>query len=194
MELRESPYFPKNKNMLFVKLKVARVKYLVGQAYKQAQRIAFAVVVMEFVLVGGYTVGEYKGIFDIFRGVTVQGEYINTAHAIVETRKPVETSQKPEINEIAKIADTIWMLESTRGINNYSKCEAAGKVNGIGYGIPGDGKYMCFESHKEEIYTLMSWIARKQAQGITGDNLFCLYNTGKATDTCKYSENAKFID
>lgn len=170
------------------------MKYLVGQAYKQAQKIAFAVVVMEFVLAGGYAVGEYKGIFDIFRGIPVQGEYINTAHAIIETQKPVETSQKPEIDEIANIADTIWMLESTRGINNYSKCEAAGKVNGIGYGIPGGGKYMCFDSHEEEMYTLMSWIAQKQAQGITGDNLLCLYNTGKAKESCVYSKNAKLMD
>lgn len=174
--------------MLQYKIAVAKAKYQAKQAYKQAQKIAFATVLAEIVLVGGYAVGEYHGIFDIFRGESLQKEYINTTHA---SQKPEKVTEKPKNTEIDTIADTIWMLESTKGKNNYSKCTAEGKINGIGYGIPGNGKYTCFNTHAEEMETLRAWITKKQSQGITGKNLYCLYNTGKASDSCPYAMNAK---
>ena len=84
---------------------------------------------------------------------------------------------------VSQIADEIWMLESTRGKNNYSKCEAIGKVNGIGYGIWG-GNWMCFDSHEEEMETLEKWISEKRDKGMTDKELKCLYS-GQNYKICK---------
>lgn len=75
------------------------------------------------------------------------------------------------------LADYIWMKESTRGKNNYSKCEAVGKVNGIGYGIT-NGKYMCFDSHEDEMKVLEGWIITKKAAGYTEQQLLSIYSGG----------------
>lgn len=73
------------------------------------------------------------------------------------------------------LSDYIWLHESTRGKNNYSKCEAIGKVNGIGYGIWGE-RWMCFDSHKEEMETLKKWIQDKKDKGMSDKELLCLYS------------------
>jgi hypothetical protein len=86
--------------------------------------------------------------------------------------------------DIAKIADTIWLRESTRGINNYSKCEAQGLTNGIGYGIPGNGTYQCFQNHEEEMERLERWILNKRAKGLSDIELMCLYS-GSNYAECK---------
>ena len=53
-----------------------------------------------------------------------------------------ESETAPSIEEIVR---RIQILESSGGKNNYSKCEAIGKYNRYGFGIPGNGTYMCFE-------------------------------------------------
>lgn len=77
-----------------------------------------------------------------------------------------------------EIAEYVWLHESTNGLNNYSKCEAIGKINGIGYAIPGDGNYRCFDSHEDEMKVLEGWIIDKQARGMSRVELMCLYSGG----------------
>jgi hypothetical protein len=82
------------------------------------------------------------------------------------------------------LADYIWLKESSRGKNNYSKCEAIGKVNGIGYAIPGDGSYMCFDSHEDEMVALNGWITVRKASGWSELKMLCTYS-GNNYDECK---------
>lgn len=97
---------------------------------------------------------------------------------------PKEETVKQDVKEERDLADYIWLKESTRGKNNYSKCEAIGKINGIGYGIPGDGTYMCFNSHEEEMVALKGWIVAKKAKGLTELEMLCLYSGGNYKE-CK---------
>ena len=77
-------------------------------------------------------------------------------------------------------------LESSGGINNYSKCEAIGKFNRYGYGIPGNGKYLCFEKD-EDTEAVEKWFAEKLKNGHTLKECLCLYNKGIASEECSYS-------
>lgn len=84
---------------------------------------------------------------------------------------------------VDKLADYIWLKESTRGKNNYSKCEIVGKINGIGYGVWGDN-YVCFDSHEEEMETLKKWITNHKSEGMTDNELLCHYS-GRNYDLCQ---------
>ncbi len=108
---------------------------------------------------------------------------INNAEAKTVEAPQTQELGRQEVDSVELIADTIWTLESSRGVNNYSKCAALGKVNGIGYGIHG-GKWQCFDSHKDEMATLYSWIKDKQEQGLTENELMCLYSGGNY-EICK---------
>lgn len=86
---------------------------------------------------------------------------------------------KTEIVEVKdnteELADYIWLHESGRGKKNYSKCEKIGKKNGIGYGIYG-GKWICFDSHEEEMETLKKWITKHKSKEMTDQELLCHYS------------------
>lgn len=109
--------------------------------------------------------------------------YINPAYA-----KMVETEKKEEVVATEApfdIVDYIFMKESSRGVNNYSKCEAIGKYNRYGFGIPGDGTYVCFDKDQDTV-AVAGWVAHRRALGMSDNRILCLYNTGKATETCGY--------
>jgi hypothetical protein len=109
---------------------------------------------------------------------------VNEAHADIEEATQEAKIEVAVVDEIETIANDIYKLESSNGVNNYSKCEAIGKVNGIGYGIPGNGKYMCFEDHAEEMTVLKGWITEKRARGLSDTELLCLYS-GNNYKICK---------
>ena len=160
----------KQKQMrVWCKIKLAKCKLLSHKAHKQAQKLALAVLITEYLIAGGWYYAEKQGILDYFQPKTV---VIQVAEA-----KEIET-KKPETNRIDELCNMIWNLESTRGQHNYSKCTAQGKVNGIGYGISGNGKYICFNSHEEEMQVLKGWIIDKQVKGMSEQELLCLYSGG----------------
>ena len=163
---------------VYFKVKVAQTKLFIEKAKKEAYKLAVAVVIAEFVLVTGFAIGESRGLFDRFKSsnpLVIENVHAQT-RVIAEAVEPVDP--------IKEIADYIWNRESTRGKNNYSKCEAIGKVNGVGYGIPGNGDYVCFESHEDEMRTLEGWIIAKLAQGHTETSLLCLYSGSNYKDVC----------
>lgn len=168
---------------LRIKIAVARIKYLMNKVHEEAKKIALAVVILEFILVLGYAYTKNKGYLEFLEPKTV---YIEPAHAEESPEVKPEASKLPveEISDVERIADTIYTLESTQGKNNYSKCEAVGKVNGIGYGIDGSGKYQCFENHAEEMKTLKAWISKHFAEGMNEKELKCHYS-GSNYKECK---------
>lgn len=100
--------------------------------------------------------------------------------------KAAEESEAVEEKETERdLADYIWFKESTRGKNNYSKCEAIGKVNGIGYAIPGDGSYICFDSHEDEMVTLNGWLMAKKAAGWSELKMLCTYSGNNYSECSK---------
>lgn len=107
-------------------------------------------------------------------------EYENKALA-----STVKTEVKEEVKKEEKdLADYIWMKESSRGKNNFSKCEEIGKINGVGYAIPGDGSYICFDSHEEEMKAVDGWLAVRKASGWSELKMLCTYS-GNHYDECK---------
>lgn len=87
-----------------------------------------------------------------------------------------QAQELPQVDPIEALSALIWQRESTKGINNYSKCEAQGKFNTIGYGIPGNGSYLCFASHEDEMQALKGWLITHKAQGMTEKEMLCLYS------------------
>ncbi len=108
---------------------------------------------------------------------------VKAAMASIEDKAP-ETADSATTEALV---DYIFMKESTRGKNNYSKCEAVGKYNRYGFGIPGNGKYLCFEKDQDTV-AVTGWVAQKKAQGFDNASVLCYYNTGVNTNKCPYYE------
>lgn len=160
-----------------MKIKAAQLRIAAAKVKREAERIAVATVLMQFALVTGYAVAEHKGYIDYLRPKTI---------TIVQA-KTIKPEEK-KTDRIGELSEYIWNKESTKGKNNYSKCQAIGKINGIGYAIPGDGSYICFNSHEEEMQVLRGWIIAKLAQGYSEKELLCLYQSGVRTNDCKYAQ------
>jgi hypothetical protein len=88
---------------------------------------------------------------------------------------------------LEEIVGKISMLESSGGKNNYSKCERIGKYNRYGYGIPGNGNYMCFEKD-EDTKAVYAWFEDKLKTHDL-ESAACGYNTGVFERGCKYFQN-----
>lgn len=161
--------------------KVSGIKWVVDEvscqvmAYKLRLRMVPATYKM-FLIVIGMSIGAsgmYVALVAPEVMMSVSRVYENNNPLIIEPAHAKEV----EVKEVKRdLADYIWMKESTRGKNNYSKCEAIGKVNGIGYAIPGDGSYICFESHEEEMIALNGWIAVRKASGWSEQKMLCTYS------------------
>jgi hypothetical protein len=166
-----------------------KVAEIIRKAHKEAQKLALAVVILEFMLAGGWYIIETNGYID-----ELYQKQVNTIVFKPAEAKEIEQA-KPEKDHIEELSDLIWLRESTRGKNNYSKCEAQGLINGIGFAIPGNGKYICFKDHAEEMQALDKWIKDKQAKGMTTKELLCLYSGNNYKDICQegYSSGEKNI-
>lgn len=105
------------------------------------------------------------------------------AEKVADTVQPKEIAKERE-DTISELAGLIYERESSNGKNNYSKCEAIGKVNGIGYAIPGDGSFICFDSHEDEMKALEGWLVSKRAGGMSDEAMLCLYS-GNNYINCK---------
>lgn len=68
------------------------------------------------------------------------------------------------------------VLESSSGLNNYSKCERIGKFNRYGVGILGNGNYLCFEKDMDTEYVI-GWFKKKLSE-YPIDVAICGYNLG----------------
>lgn len=162
------------------------------------QKIIRAKLLFKVRLVGMYSIGAIGGgtwVYSAIESTNLYAEMNSTTTVVIERayaeEEPEEVVEKVvEVEEVEEkpfdIVDFIFMKESSRGKNNYSKCEAIGKFNRYGYGIPGDGSYICFEEG-EDTKAVEGWVADKKARGYSDNELLCLYNTGKATRTCEYA-------
>lgn len=136
------------------------------------------IVVLYFVLSVLTVIGIAAGIhYEIFR----DNSFVAATPALAASQP------KEEEEKIVKkdLVDEIFLRESSRGKKNYSKCEEKGLYNRYGYGIPGDGTYVCFEKDQDTV-AVAGWVAHRRALGYTDSQILCGYNSGKFTDTCGY--------
>lgn len=128
-------------------------------------------------------------------GVFIHTEYPNIVQSnsiIIENTRVIEKAEAkeaeqvetPKVDRVKELSELIYQRESTSGKNNYSKCEAIGKYNGVGYAIPGNGSYICFDSHEDEMQAVRGWIIAKLAAGMSEEKLLCLYS-GNNYKGCK---------
>lgn len=135
------------------------------------------------VLIGGSSVYVHSNYPLLIEDKSAEWSFENPARiAIIPVQ--AKEDEKVELDEVESMSDYIWFKESTRGKNNFSKCESIGKINGIGYGIPGDGSFVCFESHDEEMQVLRGWIIYRRALGWSELKMLCTYS-GNNYDECK---------
>lgn len=161
------------------------------------QKIKRAKFLFKVRLVGMYAIGAIGGgtwVYSAIESASLYAEVNQTTTVVIErayAAEPEERKEEAPIEEVVKvkpfdIVDFIYMKESSRGKNNYSKCESVGKYNRYGYGIPGDGRYICFPKD-EDTKAVEGWVAEKKARGYSDTEILCLYNTGKATRSCEYA-------
>lgn len=137
------------------------------------------------VVVGGIIGSAYTFAYPLYMEA-MRGETVTIEAVEVVSVPVVQAESVPEdISSVETIADYIFMKESSRGKNNFSQCEAIGKVNRYGFGIPGDGSFLCFDEGGDR-RAVIGWIEQKRAAGLSDNALLCLYNTGKASDYCAY--------
>jgi hypothetical protein len=161
------------------KIKIKRMQMktsdFLRKLHQQSKKIALAVVITEFIMAG-----TYAGLIK-YEVLPLKKEVI-VVERVIAKETPVEvkneaTEEFKEVTQSEKIADIIYLLESTNGKNNYSKCEAQGLVNGSGFGIDGSGKYMCFKDREEEKETVSAWFDDKLKK-YSEPEAICGYNLG----------------
>lgn len=162
------------------------------KTYNKKTRLNKAKQFLEKLLVDIFVIIGALSILNFACNVTKEaGEfYFSTKTVRISIVEPVKASSpvssdfipqdKREVNPslpVQNMMEIIWTNESSKGKNNYSKCETLGKINGIGYGIWGDN-WMCFDSHTEEMKTLEKWITEHKEQGMNDTELLCHYSGG----------------
>jgi hypothetical protein len=123
----------------------------------------------------------YSGIKFLLQPKTV----VIYNYTVKEESKEEVKNEKKQLN-IDEVVRRIMGLESSFGKNNYSKCAAIGQYNRYGYGIPGNGKYLCFELDKDT-EAVKSWIKERKDKYSLG-SLLCGYNMGfkNKLENCDY--------
>lgn len=100
-----------------------------------------------------------------------------------------EKQEGDKTPSIDKLVDYIHLKESTYGKQNYSKCKAIGKFNEYGLGIPGNGRYICFDTREDNKKAVEEWIKKRLSEGLDERTLLCYYNSGVKTNNCNYIKN-----
>lgn len=86
--------------------------------------------------------------------------------------------------QISKIADAMFLLESSRGKN--VNCPA-NQFNGYGF-RQNTFEWKCYNTQEEVRELVEDWIADKIQKGYTIKELSCYYNKGVKTETCDYAD------
>jgi hypothetical protein len=167
---------------VWYKAKKAQVKLFYQKQLKQAQKLALAVVVLEYVLAGGYwylAKNDFYGLFSTKQVIIYQAE--------AKTAKMLPEAQNEPISDFdaESVADVIYRNESSKGKNDQ-KCERGGLGhNGYGFGQY-KGHNLCLESDNAVRVLVIEWINEKHKQGLSENEMLCLYNTGTVSSSCEY--------
>ncbi len=123
---------------------------------------------------------------------TKDGEAVHKELTLEAKKQIVKNTKYPFI------ISGIWMNETTQGkgrndndpTNHQSNCAKAGLSNEFGY----DPQHnTCFESFEESVAFLDKYID-EHLKTLSVNQTLCVYNLGKATDTCAYVQNFRSLD
>jgi hypothetical protein len=145
---------------------------------------------------------EFKELWEEYQGVmryvedrypmTSQITIVNAAEAATEAPIEEPAVEAPKVDDgVEDVANTIFALESSRGVNDGCIRKGLG-FNGYGF-RQNSKEWKCFGSRDEVRGLLTEWIKDKQAKGLSTDSMLCLDNTGVASPSCWYSEQAKLL-
>jgi hypothetical protein len=163
--------------MIKTKIAIAKAKRKLNSLHEQAKRIALAVIIVQYMLAIGYYQAEKH---NLLMWMTPNNKIIT----IYNTKTPtVEAHEDKDKDRAEKLADIIYLLESSNGKND-AKCERIGKHNGYGYNQGIDRNY-CLDSDEAMREIVIDWIDR-HGQNMNDKNLLCYYNTGMASNNCDY--------
>lgn len=84
--------------------------------------------------------------------------------------------------DLAKIADYIFLKESTRGKNDG--CRRLGLYNGYGF-RQNTFEHICYKSQEEVRGLVIEWLTKNIKEGNIEEAL-CYYNEGKRSENCEY--------
>lgn len=127
-----------------------------------------------FLVLVGVTIG--SGYMYVYQNHETVLSFDNApVPVIIETVQASPKAVAIEEVSIEELADTIHTRESSKGKNNYSQCEKIGKFNEYGYGIPGDGSFLCFDKGMDRV-AVLGWLAQKRAAGMSDKAMLCLYS------------------
>jgi hypothetical protein len=101
---------------------------------------------------------------------------------------PVHASEIPkEQTRWYRLYKFVRWVESNDGTKGLAvTCKSKGMYNDIGF-LPVKG--FCFKTIEEQELTFANWVNRKYNNGLTENQLLCLYNEGVARDNCPYINN-----
>jgi len=158
------------------KIKLTQLKMKIKSLYEYSKKIAFAVVITEYIIAGSYYMLESKGYLDFLQPKTIIIEVAKADEQKYERDEPVTTN-------IDEIVSKVYRLESSRG--KADSCKAKGMFNGFGFGVYGTRR-SCFKSYEEVRQKVYDWFQDKIQKGYTKEESLCVYNTGKKVSDCDY--------
>lgn len=197
------------KMSLDTKIRIAKFKMLfkkkedqISPVAKEIQKIAFAIVVMEFLLASGFYMLVKHDIYPLKREVIgverVQASNGGVVEEDMATAKQVITNTEyggngseeldPLTVRLEELVDTIYLKESSKGRNDQ-KCERLGENSHNGYGYrQGVNKNYCLESDEAMRKLVIEDLKVKidRYPNATDTELLCLYNTGTLSASCNY--------
>lgn len=93
--------------------------------------------------------------------------------------------EKSSILDLGKIADYIYLKESTSGKNDG--CRRLGLYNGYGF-RQNSFEWVCYRSHEEVRALVIEWLTKNIKEGNIEEAL-CYYNEGRRNNGCRYTLN-----
>jgi hypothetical protein len=96
-----------------------------------------------------------------------------------------KTKKTSAVFDVGKIADYIYMKESSSGKND--SCRDLGLYNGYGY-RQNSFEWICYNSHEEARQHVIDWLTQNIKNGNI-EQALCKYNMGIDTQNCSYAIN-----
>ena len=138
-------------------------------------------------LVGLLTAGTFIKAFDYFRSINQPTELLSPLSDILPPPTVLANEIKKEDTRWWRLYKIVRLQESSNGSRGLAvTCKKNGMVNDIGY-LPYKG--FCFPTLGDQEMTFANWINKRfNYDGLTENQLLCLWNTGKPYKTCANSQ------
>lgn len=143
-----------------------------------------AIVILIIIATSAYGVYEFNYNYSLQSPITLRSPIVSKHRDILIS--PVAKGKKTSsILDLGKIADKIYILESSGGKND--SCKNLGLFNGFGF-RQNTSEWICYSSHEEVRQLVINWLTTHIAKyGL--EKSLCIYNRGVNETGCTYSQN-----